>query len=62
MTTTDRPWLDTSLPPRRRAEELVAAMTLEQKIQQLHGNMATIDIYGLATQASTAEVLRVRCA
>ena len=55
MTATDRPWLDTTLSPRERAEKLVAAMTLEQKIQQLHGAMETIDIYGLASQATTAE-------
>ncbi len=30
-------------------------MTLEQKIQQLHGNMETIDIYGLVSQATTKE-------
>lgn len=52
---TDRRWLDPSLPPRERATCLVAAMTLEQKIEQLHGAMETIDIYGLASQATTAE-------
>ena len=56
MTSTDsRPWMDTSLSPRERAQQLVAAMTLEQKIQQLHGNMATIDIYSLVSQATTKE-------
>lgn len=55
MTSTDRPWLDATLPPRQRAESLVAAMTLEQKIRQLHGNMETIDIYGLSSQAKDAE-------
>ena len=29
------PWMDKSLSPRERAEKLVAAMTLEQKIAQL---------------------------
>ncbi len=43
--TTERPWLDTTLSPRERAVALVAAMTLEQKIRQLHGNMETIDIH-----------------
>ena len=38
-------WQDTSLSPRERAEKLVEAMTLEQKIAQLHGAMETIDIY-----------------
>ncbi|MGM9931491.1 beta-glucosidase [Pradoshia sp.] len=41
------PWMDKSLSPRERAEKLVAAMTLEQKIAQLHGAMNTINIYDL---------------
>ena len=49
------PWMDKSLSPRERAEKLVAAMTLDQKIQQLHGNMETIDIYGLSAKATTKE-------
>lgn len=48
-------WRDTGLPPRERAEALVAAMTLEQKISQLHGNMETIDIYAASDSAATAE-------
>ena len=44
------PWFDPTLPPRNRAKELVAAMTLEQKIAQLHGAMETIDIYALSAQ------------
>jgi beta-glucosidase len=44
-----------SLSPRERALALVAAMTLEQKIAQLHGAMETIDIYGLAAQVTTKE-------
>lgn len=55
MTESDRPWLDPTLTPRERAEQLVAAMTLAQKIEQLHGAMETIDIYGLSAQATTAE-------
>ena len=43
---------DESSPPRDRAEALVAAMTLEQKIAQLHGAMETIDIYALSAQAA----------
>src|SRR4051795_12669219 len=46
------PWRDTSLPPRERATKLVEAMTLEQKIAQLHGAMQTIDIYALTAQAA----------
>jgi beta-glucosidase len=46
------PWLDPSNTPRERAEQLVAAMTVEQKIAQLHGAMATIDIYALSAQAA----------
>ena len=41
------PWMDKSLSPRERAEKLVAAMTLEQKIAQLHGAMNTINIYDM---------------
>ena len=41
------PWMDKSLSPHERAEKLVAAMTLEQKIAQLHGAMETINIYTL---------------
>ena len=55
MTESDRPWLDTTRTPRERAVDLVAAMTLDQKIEQLHGAMATIDIYSLANSATTAE-------
>jgi len=46
------PWHDTSLPSRERATKLVEAMTLEQKIAQLHGAMETIDIYALSAQAA----------
>jgi beta-glucosidase len=45
-------WNDASLSPRERAEKLVEAMTLEQKIAQLHGAMETIDIYALSAQAA----------
>ncbi|MDO5697107.1 MAG: glycoside hydrolase family 3 C-terminal domain-containing protein [Dermatophilus congolensis] len=50
-----RPWENTELSPRERADSLVEAMTLEQKISQLHGNMETIDIYGISAQATTEE-------
>src|SRR5881227_1582912 len=46
------PWQDTSLPPRERATKLVEAMTLDQKIAQLHGAMETIDIYALTADAA----------
>ncbi len=45
-------WQDTSLSPRERAEKLVEAMTLEQKIAQLHGAMETIDIYAITAEAA----------
>jgi beta-glucosidase len=45
-------WRDTSLSARERAEKLVDAMTLEQKIAQLHGAMETIDIYAITAQAA----------
>jgi beta-glucosidase len=41
------PWMNPDLAPRERAEKLVAAMTLEQKIAQLHGSMQTINIYAI---------------
>src|SRR5260221_10791697 len=33
------PWMNKSLPPGKRAALLVAAMTLDEKIAQLHGAM-----------------------
>jgi beta-glucosidase len=36
------PWMDTSLSPQARAELLVSAMTLDQKIEQLHGQPGPI--------------------
>ncbi len=41
------PWSDPNLSPEEKAKKLVEAMTLDQKIQQLHGSMETINIYGL---------------
>lgn len=52
---TEHPWMDSAKTPRERAEALVAAMTLEQKIAQLHGAMETVDIYALANSVSSAE-------
>ena len=52
MTETTSAWQDTSLAPRERAKKLVEAMTLEQKIAQLHGAMETIDIYAITAQAA----------
>jgi beta-glucosidase len=52
LTETTSAWQDTSLAPRERAKRLVEAMTLEQKIAQLHGAMETIDIYAIAAQAA----------
>jgi beta-glucosidase len=45
-------WQDTSLSPNERAKSLVEAMTLEQKIAQLHGAMETIDIYAITAEAA----------
>jgi beta-glucosidase len=55
MTDAGRPWLDETSAAGERAAALVAAMTLEQKISQLHGAMETIDIYALSSLATTAE-------
>jgi beta-glucosidase len=32
----DRPWMDRTLPPDQRARLIVAAMTLDEKVQQIH--------------------------
>jgi len=50
------PWMDKSLSPRERAEKLVAAMTLEQKIAQLHGAMNTINIYDMPSMDEMSEM------
>src|SRR4051812_36038512 len=55
-TTNTFPWMDKSLSPRERAEKLVAAMTLEQKIAQLHGSMNTINIYDLPSMDEMNEM------
>jgi beta-glucosidase len=52
VTDTAPAWQDTALDPQERARRLVAAMTLEQKIAQLHGAMDTIDIYALSNEAA----------
>jgi hypothetical protein len=52
LSETTSAWQDTSLPPGERARKLVEAMTLEQKIAQLHGAMETIDIYAITAQAA----------
>jgi beta-glucosidase len=36
------PWMDKSLAPAKRADLLIGAMTLDQKIQQLHGQAGAI--------------------
>ncbi len=51
----NQPWRDVSASPRERAEALVGAMSLEQKIAQLHGAMETIDIYAVSNDVSSAE-------
>src|SRR3954453_3045104 len=44
------------MSPRERAEQLVATMTLEQKIAQLHGTMETSDIYSALADANIEEL------
>ncbi|WP_299520743.1 glycoside hydrolase family 3 C-terminal domain-containing protein [uncultured Serinicoccus sp.] len=51
-----RAWQDPALAPRERAQALVAVMSTEQKIAQLHGNMDTIDIYALSNEMFSQEV------
>jgi beta-glucosidase len=52
LSKTEAMWQDTSLSPRERATKLVEAMSLEQKIAQLHGAMRTIDIYAITAEAA----------
>ena len=52
MSETTFAWQDTSQSPKERAKNLVEAMTMEQKIAQLHGDMETIDIYAITAQAA----------
>lgn len=52
---TARAWLDETATPSERATALVAAMTLDEKISQVHGNMETIDIYGRREDDGLAE-------
>ena len=52
MSETTSSWQDTSFTARERAKMLVEAMTLEQKIAQLHGAMDTIDICAITAQAA----------
>ena len=47
MATADRPWMDTTKTPRERAELVVEAMSLEQKVDQLGGAMSTINPYDM---------------
>lgn len=48
---TEHVWLDHSKSAKERAEALVAAMSLEDKIGQLHGGMKTINIYNIDMEA-----------
>lgn len=55
MNSENRPWMDETLSDEERAKLLVANMTLEQKIAQLHGGMETINIYDLSNNVSSEE-------
>lgn len=59
MTTPTHPWMDTTKTPHERAELLVEAMSLEQKVDQLGGAMETVNIYDLDISSGDAEQLRV---
>ena len=48
----ERPWEDKTKAPGERAQALVAAMSLDQKVAQLHGAMETIDIYAITAEAA----------
>lgn len=51
------PWMDTSLEAKKRAELLVENMNIDQKIQQLHGAMETIDIYATMAEITDEEAM-----
>lgn len=51
----NQPWMNKDLSPKERAEKLVEAMSLEQKIAQLHGGMETIDIYSASNNVESDE-------
>ncbi|QKJ21037.1 glycoside hydrolase family 3 C-terminal domain-containing protein [Microbacterium hominis] len=51
--------MNTDLTPKERAEALVAAMTVEQKIAQLHGNMATFDIYSMSNELGGVDMSEI---
>ena len=48
-----RPWEDKTKAPGERARAPVTAMSLDQKIAQLHGAMETIDIYAIGPRVLT---------
>ena len=60
MSTSPRSWMDPSLAPEARARALVAAMTTEQKIAQLHGAMETIDIYSIDPHAEGSSMYELK--
>lgn len=61
MSADARPWEDTARPAEERARALVSAMTTQQKVAQLHGNMETIDIYSIdITAEGIADQLEVK--
>jgi Glycosyl hydrolase family 3 N terminal domain len=43
----DEPWRDASQPPGQRADELLAAMTFDQKVQLALGNFAPVAQFGV---------------
>ena len=47
--------MDETLAPKERAVKLVEAMTLEQKIAQMHGGMKSIDIYAVTNNIQSEE-------
>jgi beta-glucosidase len=50
-------WMDSALAPDERARALVAAMSTDQKIAQLHGGMETIDIYSIDPASEDAAIM-----
>ena len=50
------PWMDKSLPPDQRADMVIAQMTIDEKIQLVHGGQAGRGDGGAATDCPEAMI------
>src|SRR4051794_22251023 len=55
------PWMDTSLPPEQRADLLLAAMTLDQKLEQIYNKPVYNKDLDADGDPKTANPTRVDC-